>query len=191
MVGPGSALAGATLKEVGFRARYEAAVVAIHRAGERVDSKLGDVVLRPGDVLLVLGAADFAARWRDRGDFLAVAPLEGVPPLRRDKAVIVGTVLAAFVVVAATGLLSVLEAALLAALAVVVLRVISPSDAREIGQPRRGRRARRAASASGTPSRRAVSRAKLARLLVDVFGGLGDVGVLAGVVRAPRSSRSS
>ena len=130
VVGPGSALAGATLKEIGFRARYEAAVVAIHRAGERVGAKLGDVVLHPGDVLLVLGAADFGARWRDRGDFLAVAPFEGVPPLRRDKAVIVGTVLAAFVVVAATGLLSVLEAALLAALSVVVLRVISPSDAR-------------------------------------------------------------
>ncbi len=181
VVGPGSALAGATLKEVGFRARYEAAVVAIHRAGERVDSKLGDVVLRPGDVLLVLGAADFAARWRDRGDFLAVAPLEGVPPLRRDKAVIVGTVLAAFVVVAATGLLSVLEAALLAALSVVVLRVISPSDARRsvnldvvvvlaasfgLGN---------AIAASGLAS-------EVARLLVDAFGGLGDVGVLAGVV---------
>jgi di/tricarboxylate transporter len=181
VVGPGSALAGATLKDIGFRARYEAAVVAIHRAGERVGSKLGDVVLHPGDVLLVLGAADFAQRWRDRGDFLAVAPLEGVPPLRRDKAVIVGTVLAAFVVVAATGLLSVLEAALLAALSVVVLRVISPSDARRsvnldvvvvlaasfgLGN---------AIAASGLAS-------EVARLLVDAFGGLGDVGVLAGVV---------
>ena len=181
VVGPGSALAGATLKQIGFRARYEAAVVAIHRAGERVTTKLGDVVLHPGDVLLVLAAADFAERWRDRGEFLAVAALDGVPPLRRDKAVIVGTVLAAFVVIAATGLLSVLEAALLAALAVVVLRVISPSDARRsvnldvvvvlaasfgLGN---------AIAASGLAG-------ELASLLVDVFGPIGDVGVLAGVV---------
>ena len=181
VVGPGSALAGSTLKEVGFRARYEAAVVAVHRAGERVGAKLGDVVLHPGDVLLVLGGADFADRWRDRGEFLAVAPLEGVPPLRRDKAVIVGTVLATFVVVAASGLLSVLEAALLAALAVVVLRVISPSDARRsvnldvvvvlaasfgLGN---------AIAASGLAN-------ELATLLVDVFGGMGDIGILAGVV---------
>jgi di/tricarboxylate transporter len=181
VVGPGSALAGTTLKEIGFRARFEAAVLAIHRADTRVGAKLGDVVLHPGDVLLVLGAADFAARWRDRGEFLAVAPLEGVPPLRRDKAVVVGVVLSAFVLVAATGVLSVLEAALLAALAVVVFRVISPGDARRavnldvvvvlaasfgLGN---------AIAASGLAS-------ELATLLIDVFGGLGDVGVLAGVV---------
>jgi di/tricarboxylate transporter len=181
VVGPGSALVGATLKDIGFRARYEAAVVAIHRAGARVGEKLGDVVLHPGDVLLVLGGADFAERWRDRGEFLAVAPLEGIPPLRREKAVIVGIVLACFVVVAASGLLSVLEAALLAALAVVVLRVISPADARRsvnldvvvvlaasfgLGN---------AIAASGLAG-------ELARLLVDTFGRLGDVGVLAGVV---------
>ena len=181
VVGPASALAGSTLADIGFRARYEAAVLAIHRAGERVGTKLGDLVLHPGDVLLVLGAADFAERWRDQGEFLAVAPLDGAQPVRRDKAVVVGTVLTAFVVVAATGLLSVLEAALLAALAVVVLRVLSPSDARRsinlevvvvlaasfgLGN---------AIAASGLAS-------ELAGLIVDVFGSLGDVGVLTGVV---------
>ena len=49
VVGEGSALVGRTPKEVGFRGRYQAAVLAIHRAGERVDAKLGEVRLKSGD----------------------------------------------------------------------------------------------------------------------------------------------
>ena len=58
VVGPASRLAGTTLKAAGFRARYQAAVVAvIRRAGERVGGKLaGEVRLHPGDVLLLLAA---------------------------------------------------------------------------------------------------------------------------------------
>ena len=54
VVGAGGDLVGQTLKQVDFRARYDAAVIAIHRAGQRVDAKLGDVPLRVGDTLLVL-----------------------------------------------------------------------------------------------------------------------------------------
>ena len=44
----------APCSEAGFRGRYGGAVIAIHRADERVEGKLGEVRLRPGDVLLVL-----------------------------------------------------------------------------------------------------------------------------------------
>ena len=46
VVGKVSPLVGRTLKEVSFRAEYQAAVVAIHRAGGRVKAKLGQVKLR-------------------------------------------------------------------------------------------------------------------------------------------------
>ena len=57
-------LAGSTLKESSFRARYGAAVLAIHRAGHRIPAKLGDVRLRFGDTLLVLADAGFRSRAR-------------------------------------------------------------------------------------------------------------------------------
>ncbi len=183
VVAAGSVLVGSTLKETGFRRRYRAAVVAIHRAGERVPGKLGDVRLHAGDVLLVLGRSSFVEGWRDSGEFLVIAPLGDARPLRRDKAWIVEIVLAAFLVVAATGLLSVLEAALLASLAIVATRVLSPTEARNsvnfdvviVLASSFGLGA--AISQSGLAS-------ELARLLIDAFGGLGDVGVLAGVLAA-------
>ena len=59
VIAEGSSLAGSTLKDVGFRARYGAAVVAIRRAGARIALKLGDITLRPGDLLVVLAHEDF------------------------------------------------------------------------------------------------------------------------------------
>ena len=66
VLGPASPLVGCSLKNTGFRSRYQAAVVAIHRAGRRIDAKLGGISLLPGDTLLLLSDSGFQDRWRDR-----------------------------------------------------------------------------------------------------------------------------
>jgi len=50
-----SRLVGQTLKQLGFRQRYELTVLAINRHGETFVSKLSNVPLKFGDVLLVQG----------------------------------------------------------------------------------------------------------------------------------------
>ena len=60
VLSPGSAMVGQTPKEVDFRARFDSAIVAVHRAGERVTGKLGQIRLRGGDVLLLLSGPDAA-----------------------------------------------------------------------------------------------------------------------------------
>ncbi len=183
VVAPGSALAGGTLKEAGFRGRYGAAVIAIHRAGERIGEKLGDVTLRPGDVLLVLAGPAFRPRALDRRDFLVVAALDGEGPPREDKAPLVGLIIVALLVAAGTGLLDILPAAFLAAFAVVALRIMSPTEARDsvdldvivviaasfgIGA---------AISSSGLAT-------DISTTLVEPFGHFGDLGLLFGVLLA-------
>ena len=59
VIGATSPMVGTTLKEIGFRQRYQAAVVAIHRAGQRIDAKLGSVPLRVGDTLLLIADPGF------------------------------------------------------------------------------------------------------------------------------------
>ena len=57
-----SAIAGKTLKKAGFRARFDAAVVAVRREGCALSGKLGDIVLQPGDFLVLAVGPDFCAR---------------------------------------------------------------------------------------------------------------------------------
>jgi di/tricarboxylate transporter len=124
-------LSGTTLKGIGFRARYGAAVLAIHRAGHRIDAKLGDVRLRFGDTLLVLADATFRDRWRDHGDFLVVAPVRGLPPKGTRHVWIVAAIGIGFIVATASGLLPILQGSILAALLVLATRTLTVRQARD------------------------------------------------------------
>jgi len=130
VIGAVSPLVGRTPREIGFRSRYQAAVVGIHRAGQPVASKLGEVRLQLGDVLLLLADADFAARWTDRPDFLLVTRAGGTPQPVARKAVLAGAAVVAVVVVAGAGWAPILHASLLAALVLVAARVLSVEEAR-------------------------------------------------------------
>jgi Trk K+ transport system NAD-binding subunit len=44
---------GKSIRDIRFRSRYNAVVLAVHREGVRVHARVGDVVLHPGDVLLL------------------------------------------------------------------------------------------------------------------------------------------
>jgi di/tricarboxylate transporter len=64
-----SVLNGRSLKEVGFRARFDASVLAVRRGDERLSGQLGDMRLRSGDLLLLAAGPDFAARDNIRPNF--------------------------------------------------------------------------------------------------------------------------
>jgi di/tricarboxylate transporter len=183
VVGAASPLVGKTLREAEFRGRYQAAVVAIHRAGMRVEGKLGEVRVRVGDTLLLLADPGFRSRWYDRNDFLLVSPLDAKPPVGTRKALGVAAVLAFIILTASTGLLSLLEASLLGAFALVAGRVLTPGEARRavdldvvlLIAAAFGLGA--AASVSGLAD-------EIAGGLVDTMGGWGIYGTLAGLMIA-------
>jgi di/tricarboxylate transporter len=183
VIGVPSPLVGKTLKEVNFRQRYQAAVVAIHRAGHRINAKLGEVELKVGDTLLLLADPGFRDRWRDRTDFLLVSQLGGTPPGITKKAWLVGLITVAIVFVAGLGILPMLQASLLGAVALVACGVLTATEARNavdldvilviatsfgIGAAMEG---------SGLAGH-------LAGLLVGAFDGMGVLGVALGLILA-------
>ena len=174
---------GQTLAEFGFRARYQAAVLAIHRAGSLVEGKLGDVPLRVGDTLLVVADPEFGDRWHDKADFLLVAGMGGAPPQATSRAWLPLAVLGGVVGLAATGVTDILVAALIGAVVLVATGVLTPLEARrsvdiEVIVV--------IASAFGIAA--AMSSSGLAELVADglvgVFDAWGPRGVLLGVVVA-------
>lgn len=130
VIGDSSELVGRTLREIGFRARYNAAVLAIHRQGQRIEGKLGDVRLGLGDTLLVLADGEFRKRWRESREFLLIAPLSGVPPTRSPRAPLVAAIALGFILATAFGVVGLLEAALLVPLLLVGTRAMSVAEAR-------------------------------------------------------------
>lgn len=134
VIGASSPLLGRTPKEIGFRARYDAAIVGIHREGQPVVAKLGEVKLRLGDTLLLLADPSFRERWRDRPDFIVVQALDGeedATAALSPKAIFVALTVASVVLVAGSGLLPILHAALIAAVVLVATRTISAQAARD------------------------------------------------------------
>jgi di/tricarboxylate transporter len=183
VIGEGSPLVGSTLKETGFRARYGAAVIAIHRAGEPVAGKLGDVRLRVGDLLLVLGNPDFRNAWREQQDFLVVVPLQEGRPLRRERARVVELLTLGLILVAGTGLLDLLQTSLLIAIALIGFKIITLSEARasvdlEVVV------LMATSFGLGIAIRDSGLADQIAGLVVGLFQPLGDLGVLAGILIA-------
>ena len=94
-----SAIAGKTLKKAGFRARFDAAVVAVRREGCALSGKLGDIVLQSGDFLVLAVGQDFASRTNLSKNFFILSGHQAVNMLSgwRDHGTIWGFVLAILV----------------------------------------------------------------------------------------------
>ncbi|MCB2224545.1 MAG: SLC13 family permease [Actinobacteria bacterium] len=183
VVGSASPLVGRSMAEIGFRARYGAAVFAIHRADHRVVGKLGKVRLRVGDTLLLVAEPGFRARWQDRSDFLLVSRLDGTEPVRSEKAPLAVGVAVLVVVAAATGVTDILEASLVGALALLLLGVMSPTEMRGVVDLNV-----LVVIASSFGVGAAILKTGLADQVADVIigglGGLGHWAVLLGVILA-------
>jgi di/tricarboxylate transporter len=76
IIRPDSVLVGKTLKNAGFRALFDAAVVGVRRDGETLSGKLGDAVLRAGDYLTLAMGDDFKSRRNISKNFYVVSDVE-------------------------------------------------------------------------------------------------------------------
>ena len=140
-----SPLVGRTIRASKFRTKYNAVVIAVGRDGEKLPGKIGDIVVKPGDTLLVEAHSDFFNLHRDDRDFLLVSRIDDSAPVRHEKA-FVGLAVLAFMVLAAIGLdyfrrypqvaalhvdaQSMFLASLVAALLMILFRCVRVSEAR-------------------------------------------------------------
>ncbi|NWO57704.1 SLC13 family permease [Chromohalobacter israelensis] len=130
VIGPDFTGIEQTVRESRFRSRYQAVILSISRHGRRLPGKLGDIRLQVGDTLLMETAQEFVSQYQYRKDFLLVSALNDSTPPDFRKAPWALGILGAMVLVSATGLLSILEAAFLAGGAMLLTRCVTASKAR-------------------------------------------------------------
>ncbi|MEK6260813.1 MAG: SLC13 family permease [Planctomycetota bacterium] len=132
-------IVGLNIRDGRFRTRYNAAVIAVARNGQKITGKIGDIVLQPGDTLLLEAHTDFVRQQRNSNDFFLVSHVENSTPPRHDRAWIALTILVGMILFAtvlsrdATPTLPerdfLLPAALLAALFMIGTRCCTSSEA--------------------------------------------------------------
>lgn len=96
-------LVGRTIRDGRFRSNYNAVVVAVARNGERLHQKIGDIVVKPGDTLLLEAHPSFADQQRNSRDFFLVSRLEDSNPPGHERAIYSGLILLGMVLAVSLG----------------------------------------------------------------------------------------
>ena len=181
-----SALVGKTPREVKFRSRFNAAIVGLHRRGERVVARIGDVRLETGDVLLLVTAgADFIQMHRRSKAFALVSEI-GAASVRKT----VSWLRVAFVLVLTIAMIvlasidevqvSLFTLALVVSYIFWLTKIITADDARssvDIGVMTM------VASSIGLSSAMQNSglALRIGTSLIDLFAPVGELGLLFGI----------
>lgn len=125
-----SGLIGKRVKDTNFRARFDGAIVAIHRNGEKLKGKIGEVSLRAGDVLLVFSGSDFITRTKTNQSFYILTTVENKEVNVTKISILFVSLLAAIITSAAAGISLMICLSIVLMLAV-FMKVVPMNDIRK------------------------------------------------------------
>jgi di/tricarboxylate transporter len=74
-VTPHSSLLFRRVKDTDFRSKYNAAIIAVHRNGRHIQSKIGEIIVKPGDILLLAVGKEFQST-NSLNDFYFLSQLD-------------------------------------------------------------------------------------------------------------------
>ena len=132
---PGSGMAGLTLGQIGFRYKTHCIVLGMQRRSRMYRSRITDVRLEAGDVLLIQGQVEDLNRLRSIRDVVVLeGSLQELPTLIHAKRAFL--IFAAVVGLSATGILPIVVTALTGAAAMVVVRVMNLRQAFQAVDPK-------------------------------------------------------
>ncbi|HHE54571.1 MAG TPA: SLC13 family permease, partial [Caldithrix abyssi] len=126
-----SPLIGQNVRESNFRQRYDAVIIAIHRNGERIQKKIGDIVLRAGDTLLLLAHKSFLKKYYHSKDFLLVSESVKVPSKPVKNQIIAVVTISLMVTLFVLHVVPIVVAAGIAVMILLLTRTLSLEEARE------------------------------------------------------------
>ena len=123
----GSYFADQSLADANFAERYDSCVLAVRRGSELSHSRLDDIILRPGDVLLMLVNEPTLERFRQRRDIIVAREMEK-EDYRREKIPLAVSILAGVVLFGVTGIIPIEISALTGVLVMVITDCVKPTE---------------------------------------------------------------
>ena len=128
VISQNSTLIGKEVQEVNFRAKYDAAVLAVHRNGEQITNKMYNVELMAGDVLLVYAGAAFNSRTQSSQDFYFISRVKDFVKIENYKIYILLGGLIAAVALSALHILSLFIGLLILIVLGMIMGLTTPKE---------------------------------------------------------------
>ncbi|SHF54971.1 Di-and tricarboxylate transporter [Microbulbifer donghaiensis] len=125
---PNSSILGQTLKSCQFRTRFDAAVVAMRRGGDRLSGKLGEIELQAGDALLLAVGSDFKHHRNIDKNFYVISGGEVQRQLSRRDNWLLGLGFGVVIAGAALGYFSLLKGMILLLGGMIALGIVSTTE---------------------------------------------------------------
>lgn len=85
VVSNNSQLIDKRVKDTDFRKKFNAAILAVHRNGEKLNGKIGSIVIKPGDLLLLLAGKEFWKNIEKSSDFYIVSKIQQILKIDKKK----------------------------------------------------------------------------------------------------------
>lgn len=126
-----SELVGHTAKDARFRTRYDAVIIAVHRAGERVHEQIGAIRFRPGDVLLLDTGPSFMRSHGKDPAFALVSEIRNSMPPRFHLLYVASAAAITMIALAVANVLPLFTSALLAAGFMIITGCLTQQQARD------------------------------------------------------------
>jgi di/tricarboxylate transporter len=122
-----SRLIGTTLKDLKFRQRYNATVLAIRRGSELLQGRLGKIPLKFGDLLLVQGPKQSFVGLQTTRELLVLEEKE-IESLRQDKGMIALIITLSVIIIAAFDIQPILVTSLVGVVLMVITGCLKPGE---------------------------------------------------------------
>ncbi len=175
-----SSMINKTVKEIRFRAKFDAAVIAVHRNGEKISGKIGEIIIKPGDVLLLFTGADFVSRSNHTMDFYFISKVKDFQKLEPYKiwTLLAGPVL--IILLAALKIVSLFMGLIVLIMVVLAMKITNPKELHKAVDYNLALIIA-LSLALGTAMIKSGAADLIADLIITVFLPLGKVGLLFGI----------
>jgi len=175
-----STLIDKQLDKENFRGKYEATVIAVHRNGENLSGKIGSIIIKAGDALLLLVGTGFDKFSKYTNDFYVISKIKEIKRIGVLRGTILAGGLLAIIILSAFKILSMFIGLIILLTVLLFLKVANPRDL----TPRIDYNLILVIALSlalGTAMMKTGVAEIAAKLIVNIFDPFGKVSVLAGI----------
>ncbi len=128
VIGQNSSLIGKLVQNVNFRSKYDAAIISIHRNGEKIEQKLATITLRAGDVLLLFAGDNFISDSDSSKEFYFISKVRGFVKLEWYKPVVLLTGLFLSIFLSVLGVIHLFMGLIVLIITSLALKITTPKD---------------------------------------------------------------